>query len=431
MPEHDKNQQHANAIATVAAEEASQAAVAIADPAAVPDGGYGWICVGCVFVLNAFTWGVAASYGVFLAHYLTFAVYANASALDYAFIGGLQFGIAVGLASPITVITRYHGMHLPMCVGVVVQTAGYVLASFTRTIWQLYLTQGVLVGLGLGTLYIPSIAITSQWFDRRRSLANGITSAGSGIGGLIFSFATQAMINNISLPWALRIIGIVSGVMNVAATALIRSRNEVIRPTMSGFDSKLLKRQSVVLLLAWAFVSMLGYMALLYSLSDYAKSIGLSDSKAAAVTAFLNLGTAVGRPLIGLMSDRFGRIEVAGLSTFACAVFIFAIWIPSNSYGVIILFALLSGAILGVFWMTISPLCVEVAGLKDLNSLLALSWGTVILPVTFSEVVALEIRRPNADRPYLYPQLYCGLAYLLASAIMLRLWYVKRRGHER
>jgi MFS family permease len=57
---------------------------------------------------------------------------------------------------------------------------------------------------------------------------------------------------------------------------------------------------------------MLGYITLLYSLPDFSASIGLSTSQAAAISAYLNLGTALGRPMAGFVSDKLGRIEVAG-----------------------------------------------------------------------------------------------------------------------
>jgi MFS family permease len=251
----------------------------------------------------------------------------------------------------VTILTRLHGMHIPMLIGVFLQTLGFNCASFSRRIWHLYLTQGVLVGCGVGWTYIPTIAIISQWFSRRRSLANGITGAGSGIGGLIFSFATRVMIGNLSLAWSLRIIGVVSGVMNLMGTALIRSRNKEIQPRQHGFDVALLKRYDVLLLLSWSFVSMLGYIVILYSMSDFARSIGLDNDRDAAVTAFLNLGTALGRPFIGVLSDRFGRIETAGMITFVCGLSLFAVWIPATNYGVTVFFAIVNGGILGVFWV--------------------------------------------------------------------------------
>jgi hypothetical protein len=44
-----------------------------------------------------------------------------------------------------------------------------------------------------------------------------------------------------------------------------------------------------------------------------------------------------------------------------------------------------------------------------------------------SEVIALKIRRPDAERPYLYPQLFVALSYLAASGIMWELLRVKRK----
>jgi MFS family permease len=293
------------------------------------------------------------SYGVFLGYYLENGIYPAATPTDFAFIGGLNFSVAM-LASPaVTVLVRRnpYGVRLPMLIGVCLQTTGFITASFATRIWHLYLTQGVLVGLGVGFTYIPSIAVLSQWFHRRRSLANGISAAGSGIGGLLFSFMVRAAISNTSLAWSLRITGLVSCFMNILATVAIRSRNHIIQPKQHLFDMDLLYRYDVLLVLIWSFLSMLGYITLLFSMSNFASSIGLDESQAANTTAFLNLGTALGRPFIGVVSDYFGRIQAAGFITLLCALSVFAIWIPATSYGVTILFVIVNGAILGIFWV--------------------------------------------------------------------------------
>ncbi|KAK6371546.1 hypothetical protein LTS17_008797 [Exophiala oligosperma] len=290
------------------------------DIAQPPDGGYGW------------------SYGVFLSYYLTNKIFSESTPLDYAFIGSLNFGVAMVVAPLVTRLVRSFSIRPVMLIGAVMFGGGYISASFATRIWHLYLSQGTLVGLG-----------------RRRSLANGISAAGSGIGGLSFSFAIGAMIDNLGVAWALRITGICGLVANLLSAIFIRDRNNLIRPKQHPFDASLLRRLDVVLLLLWAFLSMLGYIALLYSLSDFALSIGLSRQRATQVAAFLNMGTAIGRPFIGVASDRLGRFGVATTLTFVCGLACLVIWIPASSFGVTVFFGILSGGILGVFWMICGP----------------------------------------------------------------------------
>ena len=308
----------------------------------------------CVFWLCV--WGIlpddaSQAYGVYLSYYLRDDSFPGASPLDFAFVGGLDFAAAMLVAPLVTYLARKYGTRPPLFFGVLSLAGGFISASFAIKAWQLYLSQGVLVGFGVGFIYIPSIAILSQWFSKKRSLANGITSAGSGIGGVIFSLATNGMIENISLSWSLRTAGIIAFLMTFTAVVLIKDRNNIILPIQHPFDVKLLSRYDVWLLLLWAFTSMLGYITLLYSLPDFALSIRLSRSQSTDIVTFLNLGTAVGRPFIGFLSDHFGRIKVATILTFSCGIACFAIWIPATSFGVTVLFALISGAILGVFWV--------------------------------------------------------------------------------
>ncbi|KAI4607802.1 hypothetical protein J4E83_009344 [Alternaria metachromatica] len=392
-----------------------------------PDGGYGWVCVAACFTINCFTWGTVSAYGIYLSHYLADDIFPEASTWDYAFIGGFNFAIAMLVAPFVTVFCRKFGTHVVMCCGLVLQLGGFIAASFATRIWQLHLSQGVLIGCGIGFLYIPCLPVLSQWFDRKRSLANGISAAGSGVGGAAFTWGTEAIIQRFSISWALRITGIIAFVANLTATVFIRDRNKAIRPSQLGFDTKLLRRYEVILLLAWVFISMLGYIVLLFSLSDFALSIGLSRPQATDIIGLLNVGTAIGRPIIGILSDQWSRIDTAGALTLLCGVSCFAFWLPATSYALTVFFAILCGAIVGVFWMTIGPLCVEVAGIKNLQSLLSLSWAAVIIPATVSEGIALKLRRSSSSREYLHTQIFAGLSYVVASGFMFQLRRVKRR----
>ncbi|KFZ10618.1 hypothetical protein V501_05121 [Pseudogymnoascus sp. VKM F-4519 (FW-2642)] len=373
-------------------------------------------------------WGVVSSYGVYLAYYLTHPLFPTATPTTYALLGGLNFGTATLCAPFLTILTRRYGPRRLILLGALLQTLSLILASFATETWHLHLTQGVLLGLAVGCAYIPSVAILPQWFEKRRSIAAGIAAAGSGVGGVIFSFATQPLIDHFSLAWSLRAIAVISGSMLLVAALLLRTRNAAIQPRQHGFAIRLLARYDVVLLLGWSFASLVGYIVLLISLSDYAQSIGIPPSRAASITGLVNVGTALGRPFVGALSDRWGRIEVAGVVTAVCGVAVFAVWVPAEMGGeaVVMGFAVLAGATLGTFWVAIGPLCVEVVGLVELPALLSLAWVVVVGPCTVSEVIALKLRTPGTLHPYIGPQVLAGTAYLVAAGIMLELWRVHR-----
>ena len=69
----------------------------------------------------------------------------------------------------------------------------------------------------------------------------------------------------------------------------------------------------------------------------------------------------------------------------------------------------------------------EVVGLKDLPSALSLHWTCIVIPTTVSEAIALQLRRPGTGHAYLYPQLFAGISYILASLCMFELARVLRQ----
>ncbi|KAF2152606.1 MFS general substrate transporter [Myriangium duriaei CBS 260.36] len=393
----------------------------------IPDGGYGWAIIACVAVINFHTWGVATSYGIYLSYYLEANTFKHATPLDFALIGGLEFAVTMLLAPIVTPICKHLQLRPTMSIGVVIHALGYICAGFSEgRVWALYLTQGVMIGVGLSFIFVPAAATLPQWFWKRRTMAVGLTSAGAGLGGLVFSLATNAMIRHLGFPWALRITGILCFVNNSIATFFLRDRNAQIRPTQNGFAIYLLKRKGVWMLLGHSFFVMLGYISVLYSVSSFAVSLGIPQSRASLATAFLNLGTFIGRPVVGVTSDRYGRIKVAFYCAFISGILCFALWIPTNSFGLLVLLTIVIGLIMGAYWTTISPLAAEVAGIKEVPSLLSLCWLSIVLPTAFAEVIALYLRRPKSARPYLYVQLFSGITYLIAALFLLELWRMKR-----
>lgn len=122
-----------------------------------PNGGYGWVCVACCFWINAHTWGINSSYGVFLAFYLDNDYFPGASALDFAFIGGLSISMALLISPLATTTTRLYGTRVTLLLGVAFETLALIGASFTQQIWQLFLSQGICFGWGMGFMFVGSV----------------------------------------------------------------------------------------------------------------------------------------------------------------------------------------------------------------------------------------------------------------------------------
>lgn len=202
----------------------------------------------------------------------------------------------------------------------------------------------------MGFLFVGSVGIIPQWFTTKRSLANGIGAAGSGLGGLIYSLSANAIIQRISLGWAFRILGIIAFAVNFTCAILVKDRNKQVGASQTLFDWRLLKRPEFLGILAWGFFSMLAYIVLLFSLPNYASSVGLTAHQGSIVGALLNLGQSLGRPPIGYFSDTFGRINMAATMTFLAGLFVLVIWTFATSFGVLVFFALIGGTVAGTFW---------------------------------------------------------------------------------
>ena len=277
----------------------------------------------------------------------------------------------------------------------------------------------------MGFLFVGSVGIVPQWFTSKRSLANGIGTAGSGMFGMVYSLASDAMIERISLPWAFRILGILAFVVNCTCAILLKDRNNAIGASQMAFDHRLFRKMEFQLLSGWGIFSMFGYIVLLFSLPNYALSIGLTARQGSIIGALLNLGQGIGRPAVGIFSDAAGRINIATFLTFTCGLFCFVIWIFAKSFGVLIFFAIIVGTVAGTFWCTIAPVGAEVVGLKDLPSALSITWVILVIPTTFSEPIALELRQTKGDI-YLHAQIFTGFMYVAAALCMwlLRAWKI-------
>jgi len=316
---------------------------------------------------------------------------------------------------------RRFGTKITLASGTIFVFVALFSASFADQIWQLFLSQGVCFGIGMGFLYIPATAVLPQWFSTRRSLAVGIASSGAGLGGVAYNLIAGVAARKLGLHWTYRILALCSLGINGICATLIRDRNEMVKPKQDYLDWREFGHIEVVFVIIWGFLSEIGYIVLLYSLPHYATTIGLTQGQGSVVSAVLNVGLGVNRPLVGYLSDRWGRINMAMFMTASCGISCLALWVPADSYGLLLAFALFAGFGCGTFWGTIAAVTAEVVGLRRLPTAFGVICISLVAPTLFAEPIGLEL---VAVSGYRSSQIFVGFMFLLAASSVwcLRSW---------
>jgi len=97
-----------------------------------------------------------------------------------------------------------------LIIGVILNIIGIFTTSVCTTYWQVFLAQGVCIGLGSGLLYIPSLSLVAGSFTKRRPLAIGLLACGIGIGAIVFVCVFRGLIDDKGFPYTVRAIGMLS-----------------------------------------------------------------------------------------------------------------------------------------------------------------------------------------------------------------------------
>jgi OFA family oxalate/formate antiporter-like MFS transporter len=95
---------------------------------------------------------------------------------------------------------------------------GVFLASFSdHKLWWLYLSYGVIGGIGLGFSYIVPVAVLVKWFPDRRGLITGIAVGGFGAGALVTAPVATRLIQSVGVLQTFAYFGIAFLVLTVVA----------------------------------------------------------------------------------------------------------------------------------------------------------------------------------------------------------------------
>jgi oxalate/formate antiporter len=250
------------------------------------------------------------------------------------------------------VLVDRFGPRVLLSAGVAITGASWMLASQASTITTMYLTYGLLGGIGTGIVYVGVIGHMVQWFPDKRGLATGLVAAGYGVGALLTTFPIAAVLRESSYRSALVRFGLVFAVAGLAAAQGLRRapRTARKRPSARGDLSPSQMLATPIFWLMFAMMTMMSTTGLMVTsqMGAFTKDFGLANvlvfglpvlPLALSIDRVTNGAT---RPLFGWISDRIGR-ENTMLIAFGLEGTAMTLWLLARHSPV--LFVLLSGLV--------------------------------------------------------------------------------------
>jgi MFS family permease len=392
------------------------------------DTGYAWLIMLASLLINACSWGINSSFSVFLADFLNNSSYPGATALDYNFITGLAFGLGQA-GSPFAIaLCNYVPHRVVVLIGAACIAASFIGGSFVSTIGQLYVTLGLLQGVGIFLVYIPSSSLVASWFDKKLGLANGVAMAGTGLGGVVFTLAAQHIIDTSGVRSSMRILGIVASV-GCAVTGLFCKKfptdlDATVEPVKEKVvDKRMMNRVDLWCVIFWTAISCFANAIVLFTITSYGRSsLGVTPSQSSIASSITNVGSIVGRPLLGLLLDLQGQFNMTLLYTMLAAVFVFGLWIPCPNFIALCVLCFLLGNFLSASAVSPSPMAMRLVG-SDVSFLAVYGaiWFLTGIVCIFSVPAVMALRRDyGAPHSYfLYSQIFTGCLFLLAFGLLL------------
>ncbi|WP_027800849.1 oxalate/formate MFS antiporter [Paraburkholderia dilworthii] len=253
------------------------------------------------------------------------------------------------------------GPRMLISIGTVMSGLSWVLASQVHSAPMLYLTYGVVGGLGTGIVYVGVVGLMVRWFPANRGFAAGAVAAGYGMGAIVTTFPIASSLQARGIDATLWMFGIAFAVVGLLASQGLRvppshdaaapsdSAGSVCAPTVMNFrPSQTLK--TPLFWLMFAMMTMMSTSGLMVTsqMATFAADFGVTKvlvfgmaalPLALTIDRFTN---GLTRPLFGWVSDKVGR-ENTMFFAFALEGMAMALWLLTRDNAV--LFVLLSGVV--------------------------------------------------------------------------------------
>jgi MFS family permease len=318
---------------------------------------YGWIVVAAGAVMGCVAMGAMFSLAVFLQPMSESTGWSrtgisSAMTLDFLAMGISAFGWGA--------LTDRFGPRLVVLAGAILLVVGLALSSRAASLLEFQLVYGVIVGIAAGAIIAPLMATTTGWFEKNRSLAVSLVSAGMGVAPMTISPFASWLITTYDWRIAQLSIAVLAAVLLIPAAFLVR-RAPAVPGAAPGVavagDSGItvgqaLRSPQFIILAATYFACCAMHSGPIFHTVSYAMACGIAPIVAVTIYSVEGLAGLGGRVVFGLAGDRFGAkpVLVIGLmiQALAAGAYFFTREI-GEFYGVAIVFGMAYGGVMPLY----------------------------------------------------------------------------------
>src|SRR3569623_2330645 len=237
----------------------------------------------------------------------------------------------------------------------------WVLAANVTSVLGLYMTYGVLGGIGTGIIYVGVVGMMVQWFPDKRGLAAGLVAAGYGFGAILTTFPHSNSLKGSGLSHTLTMYGKNFGIVGLLAALGMRRPDKnmphvaadatahgVVQETRDYEPREMLRTPIFWLMFVMMTMMSTSGLMVISQMGAFAKDFGVKDALVFGLAA-LPLALTIDRftigltrPFFGWVSDKSGR-ENTMLIAFGLEGIAMTVWLLFAHHP--LTFVLLSGVV--------------------------------------------------------------------------------------
>ncbi|KAI4482813.1 hypothetical protein M0804_008666 [Polistes exclamans] len=203
-----------------------------------PDGGWGWVVLTSALIVNFLIPGTVKSFGVLFVEFLH--VF-KASPTAASWMPALCYFLYNSLGPLSSILSTKYSYKTVTLIGGTFAATGMMLSYFANSVSYLYVSYGLMVGIGAGLSFPPTVYIVTAYFQRLRGFANGLCISGSAIGTIVLPPLLQYLLDCFGYRGAVLIMGALT--LNTLVCALLYhpvEQHMIAVPIEEGIDNEAL-----------------------------------------------------------------------------------------------------------------------------------------------------------------------------------------------